>query len=69
MHKDNLLAAMLAATLLEHKINQKEVETTDKDLRTQAKEIGLKLKEAHLGYMDAGFTDEQAFELMMNAIK
>lgn len=63
---DNLMAAMLAATLLEHKMNEKKTET--KDLRVQAKEIGLKLKEAQLGYMDAGFTEEQAFELMMNAI-
>ncbi len=63
---DNLMAAMLAATLLEHKMNEKKTEV--KDLRVQAKEIGLKLKEAQLGYMDAGFTEEQAFELMMNAI-
>lgn len=66
MDKNNIMAAMLAATLLEHKMNEKKTET--KDLRVQAKEIGLKLKEAQLGYMDAGFTEEQAFELMMNAI-
>lgn len=63
---DNLMAAMLAATLLEHKMNEKKTET--KNLRVQAKEVGLKLKETQLGYMDAGFTEEQAFELMLNAI-
>lgn len=68
MNEKDLLAAMLAATLLEHKIKQNEVETTNKDLRTQAKEIGLKLKEAQLGYMDAGFTEEQAFELMLKSL-
>lgn len=41
----------------------------EKGFREMAKEIGEGLKQAHLGYMDAGFTNEQAFELVMNAIK
>lgn len=67
MNKKDLLAAMIAATLLEHKINQKEIESNT-DLRKQTKEIGLKLKEAQLGYVDAGFTEEQAFELMLKSL-
>lgn len=66
MDKNKIMAAMLAATLLEHKANKEKTEI--KDLRVQAKEIGLKLKEAQLGYMDAGFTEEQAFELTINAL-
>ena len=64
MKDTDILSAILAAAMLESK--KKETET---DFRALAKELGEKLKEAQLGYMDAGFTEEQAFELMMNAIK
>lgn len=67
MKDTDILNAFLAAAILDSK--KKEKEETETDFRAAAKEIGKKLKEAQLGYIDAGFTEEQAFELMMNAIK
>lgn len=64
MNEKEILAAVLAAAMLDGKQTK---ETTD--FRATAKEVGKSLKEAQLGYMDAGFTEDQAFELMMNAIK
>lgn len=67
MNDEKILAALLAAAMLDGKQTKKNDEPTD--FRATAKEIGTQLKEAQLGYMDAGFTEDQAFELMMNAIK
>ena len=64
---NEILAAILAAAMLDGKQTKENDEPTD--FRATAKEIGEKLKEAQLGYMDAGFTEDQAFQLMMNAIK
>lgn len=64
MNEKEILAAILAAAMADSK-----PKTTNTDFRAAAKEIGTSLKEAQLGYMDAGFTEDQAFELMMNAIK
>lgn len=64
MNEKEILAAILAAAMADSK-----PKTASTDFRAAAKEIGTSLKEAQLGYMDAGFTEDQAFELMMNAIK
>ena len=65
MKETEILAAIRAAAMADSKPKAE----TNKDFRAMAKEIGEKLKEAQLGYMNAGFTEDQAFELMMNAIK
>ncbi|MBO5968986.1 MAG: hypothetical protein J6S14_10880 [Clostridia bacterium] len=65
--KDNdIIGALLAAAILdsEKKNEQKE----QKDLRTKSKELGEKIKQSMYGFMDAGFTEEQAFQLAI-AIK
>lgn len=67
MNEKETLAALLAVAMLDGKQTKKNDKPTD--FRATAREIGEKLKEAQLGYMDAGFTENQAFELMMNAIK
>lgn len=71
MKNNDVLAAMLAAAMLNGIENDKKKPTSDEtavDFRKQAKEIGEALMQAHLGYMDAGFNEKQAFQLMMNAI-
>lgn len=70
MKNNDVLAAMLAAAMLNGIENDKKKPTSDEtvDFRKQAKEIGETLMQAYLGYMDAGFNEKQAFQLMMNAI-
>lgn len=70
MKNDDMFAAMLAATMLNDIKTEKKKPTSDEtvDFRKQAKEIGETLMQAYLGYMDAGFNEKQAFQLMMNAI-
>ena len=64
MKDTDILKAFIAAAMLDEKKREEET-----DFRKLAKEVGESLKEAHLGYMDAGFTNEQAFELVLNHIK
>lgn len=47
---------------------KKMEEEKEKSPRTVAKNLGLKLKETQLGFIDAGFTEEQAFELVIKTI-
>lgn len=60
---DEIFANLMAAAILDGaKPKQKEEE---KDIRTQAKELGETMKQAMLGFMDAGFTEEQAFKIVL----
>lgn len=70
MKNDNMFAAMLAAAMLNDIETEKKKPTSDEtvDFRKKAKKIGETLMQAYLGYMDAGFNEKQAFQLMMNAI-
>lgn len=40
-------------------------EEANKDLRKQSEDAGNKLYQSYLGFKDAGFTDEQAFQLVL----
>ncbi len=63
--KDNkLLAAMLAAAAM---LGDKEAEAPKqgKSMREQAKELGELMKETMLGFVDAGFTREEAFRIIL----
>lgn len=62
--KDNeLLAAMLAAAMLGNEKNKAPEQ--EKSIRERSKEIGELMNEIMLGFMDAGFTKEQAFQIAL----
>lgn len=58
---DILGAAILASMLSKEEAKPKP----QKDIREQARELGVRLKEMQLGFMDAGFEDYEAFELLI----
>lgn len=43
-------------------------EEANKDLRKQSEDAGNKLYQSYLGFKDAGFTDEQAFKLILTIL-
>lgn len=54
-----ILAAMMAAAMLDDEPEP----TTTVDIRTKSKELGEMLYQSFLGFMDAGFNEEQAIRL------
>ena len=60
-----IMSALLLAGMLggdEKPTNEPEEE---KDLRTKAKELGEMMYQTYLGFKDAGFTDDQAFQIVL----
>ena len=65
MAKNNdFIDAILAAAIL-GSASKKTEENTSKTERETAKELAKPLYEAYLGFQDAGFTPEQAFQLLL----
>ena len=64
MQNKNNTDALLAAAILGAMFG----ETTEKDIRSEAKDFGLKAREIYLGIKDAGFDDIEAFELTLAVI-
>ena len=58
-----ILTAAVLGSLAKKAEEKKEGETTD--YRGEAKKIGNMLYATYLGFQDAGFTPEQAFELTL----
>lgn len=64
--KDIVSAILTAAILGSANANKKtEEENSSKTEREAAKELAKPLYEAYLGFQDAGFTPEQAFQLLL----
>lgn len=61
-NSNELLAAILAAAMLD---GEQETKTEETDFRKKAEDIGNALYQSYLGFKDAGFTDEQAFQIVL----
>lgn len=59
---EKILAAMLAAAMLD---GEQKTKTEETDFRKKSEDIGNTLYQSYLGFKDAGFTDEQAFQLVL----
>lgn len=59
---NELLAAILTASMLG---DEQESKTEETDFRKKSEDIGNTLYQSYLGFKDAGFTDEQAFQLVL----
>lgn len=74
MKNKDLMDAIIAAAIL-GSTNKKKAPTTEenasegKNVRASAKELAKTLYETYLGFMDAGFTSEQAFQLLLETSK
>ena len=69
-----LMSALLLAGILgaNEKEEEKETETTETnkdEIRKQSEDLGNAYYHTYLGFKDAGFTDEQAFELLLATIR
>lgn len=60
----DILAAILAAAMLGNEQTAEKTEEEAADTRKQSKILGDTMYQSMLGFMDAGFTIEQAFELV-----
>ena len=66
-----IMGALLAAAMLG---NTKKEETEDPEvkgdkIRKQAEDLGNRMYHAYLGFKDAGFTDDQAFQIVLTIKK
>lgn len=66
---NEFLAAMLAATMLNNEQTPTQIKEEVMDTRKGSKELGDTLYQSMLGFMDAGFTIEQAFELVVTTMR
>lgn len=60
-----LMDTILTAAILGSANEKAKEEKTSKTEREAAKELVKPLYEAYLGFQDAGFTPEQAFQLLL----
>ena len=64
-----LTSAILAAAILGGGEKEKEEPKPNGDeIRKQAEDLGNRYYHAYLGFKDAGFNDEQAFQLVLKAV-
>lgn len=63
MKEKDIVSAILTAAILGSANDNKKTE--EKNEREIAKEYAKPLYEAYLGFQDAGFTPEQAFQLLL----
>lgn len=61
MYDKELIAAFVAAM---HNDNQKK----ETDIRKESEDFGNELYQSYLGFKDAGFTDEQAFKILLTIL-
>lgn len=67
----DFVSALLTAAILGGKAEDKEKKTPKLDgekIRKQAEDVGNAYYHLYLGFKDAGFNDEQAFQLMMKTV-
>lgn len=67
MKESEIRGAIIAASIL-NKANEKKNSEASINFRATAKKTGLQLKEIQCGYMDAGFSERQAFQLMIHTL-
>lgn len=66
-----IMSALLAAAFLGGEAEDKEKETpkpNGDEIRKQAEDVGNAYFHLYLGFKDAGFNDDQAFQLMMKTV-
>lgn len=64
--RDAMVSALLAAAILDsEKEATTESETAERDYRKEAAALARPLYEGYIGFIDAGFTPEQAFQLLL----
>lgn len=68
-NNDILALLALAEAMKKAAAKAEEQKPENDNTREAAKELGLKLKEAQLGFMDAGFTGPEAFTLVIETLK
>ena len=71
MTDKELLGAFLAAAMIGSE-KKEDTETPVIDggkIRKQSEDLGNSYYHVYLGYKDAGFTDEQAFKLLLETIR
>lgn len=66
---DALMSALLAAALFGSKQEEQKTEADKEKVRRVAEDAGNYYYHIYLGYKDAGFTDEQAFKLLLETIR
>lgn len=64
MNRNDAINAILTAAILGG-AKKKTEENTSRSERELAKELAKPLYEAYLGFQDAGFTPDQAFQLLL----
>lgn len=69
MKETDIMSAILAAALLSGDEKKTPEPEEEKDLRTKAKELGEMMYQTYLGFKDAGFTDDQAFQITLTIKK
>lgn len=67
MKETDILTALLAAAAISGE-GEAKPKVTEKNIREKSAELGEVMRESMLGFVDAGFTEEQAFQLVL-AIK
>lgn len=64
-----IMNAILTAAILGDVKNGKENPKPNGDeIRKEAEDLGNKLYHEYLGFKDAGFNDEQAFQIVLNTL-
>lgn len=64
-----IMSALLAAAILDTEKETKDTEIDKDKLRRDSEDIGNVFYHILLGYKDAGFTEEQAFTLLLETIR
>ena len=70
MNEKDLLNSLLAAAILSEAVMPNEEKSTTQEdkkqnFRKKSEDLGNLLYQAYLGFKDAGFNDEQAFQLVL----
>ncbi len=71
MKDTDIISAILAAAAVLGDGEQEKKETPKLDgdkIRKQAEDVGNAYYHLYLGFKDAGFNDEQAFQLVLNTV-
>lgn len=69
MKENDIATALLAAALMGGIETPKTEPTAEENIREKAKKLGGTMYQTYLGFKDAGFTDEQAFQITLTIKK
>lgn len=68
MEEKDILNTLLAAVILGSE-EKKEEPKAEQSIREQSAELGKIMRESMLGFIDAGFTEEQALQIALTIKK